>query len=1701
MIDLMKRKRVFVSALVISIFIGFIGLAYADTTNTKSEADVIESVPEKTDHAVRAQVSKNYGKLPLSFIRNDGQIDDKVKYYERGRGHSTYFTGEGVYLELTHSEPDNSTDNKAEEINQKPEARDSEVSNRQSKIENRKSSILRLVPLNANKNTEIVAEGMQKGKVNYFVGNDPEKWKTNVATYQSVVYKDVYKDIDMKFYGNNRQMEYDVIVKPGADPSLVRLSYEGIEGLSITEDGKMEINLKEGKVLQEKPYCYQEIDGKRVEIEGSFKLINSELKEQGTKIINRKSQISNQKFAYSFQVASYDKNHSLVIDPVLVYSTYLGGSGVDQGISIAVDVSGNAYITGYTTSTNFPTASPLQASFGGGTGDAFITKIDASGSSLIYSTYLGGSDYDQGYVIAVDATGNVYVSGLTTSSNFPTVSPIQSVYGGGNWDVFVAKIDASGSTLVYSTYLGGDRFDISGAIAVDSSGNAYITGGTGSNNFPTVSPLFGSRAGSRDVFITKIDASGNSLIYSTYLGGSRSDSGYGITVDASGNAYITGYTASTDFPTASPATFPVLQEIFGGGGTSFGQGDGFITKIDASGSSLVYSTYLGGSGDDLGNDIAVDTSGNAYITGHTASTNFPTASPATFPVLQESFGGAGSMGIGDTFITKINASGSSLVYSTYLGGSGDDDSSGIALDASGNVYIAGWTNSSDFQNVFPVQSGYGGAGTYGLGDAFITKIDASGSSLVYSTYLGGSGDDGGFGLAVDATGNIYVSGITDSTDFTTASPYQLNNGGGSFDAFVAKLSPDSDGDGLPDDDEFNIHLTDENDPDSDEDGVYDGFEVNNGTDPNDPASRPDMLLWSKLYGGTSKDFSTDIQLTTDGGYLVVGYTISFGAGDNDIWVLKLNADGTVAWQNTYGGSLKELSTNLLQTADGGSIVVGFTESFGAGGSDAWVLKLNADGTVDWNRTYGGSGNDRADFIQQTPDGGYIVSGITNSFGSGGRDAWVLKLNADGTVDWQKTYGVASSDWGSDIQLASDGGYVVVGLTQNDLWVFKLNSDGTVAWQKRYLDIAVSDGSVVPIIRRTNDGGYIVSVWTGAHATDIDTRLLKLNADGTIAWEKNYGAADHETVFDLQQSADGGYILTGVIFNPVSGDTDAWVFKLNEDSTIDWQKIYDMSGPSGGYSIQQTLDGGYAMAGVVDSSGGSFTDVDYWVSKSDSNGDIGSSCGIVGTSVITSAAASVTVVNTSVTVTDTAIISDATNTIIASPSSLTEDTQCTNDQNGNGIIDINDTASDSDSDGITDSDEIIIYGTDPGNDDTDGDGLSDGDEVNTNGTDPNDPDSDGEGIDDLLDSCPGFDDNLDADGDGAPDDCDICPGFDDSVDADNDGVPDGCDAFPGDPTESSDNDNDGIGDNSDDDFTPTGEDVVVEPVDTNPETTEPTPVTIVFENVTQSGTTTVTSVPIPFPWDPPRDSGFAVASIIGYELESTVEFTDNVEVCFSYGDVGRDGPDSDEENDEEELYKLFHFEDTNDDGVSDTWVNITTTNDYLVNDQICGLVTSFSPFAIFVQDIAAPKVTAELVPVPMTLKQKKGCFTVTISATDDHNDDPELAALLNGYPVTNGQIVELKHSKKFKVKIKGEGSSDDGSSGKGRRRKCNPDVKFKGPSFTLEVTATDYAGNTGAAEPVDFAFSSKHGDGSSDDNKGHGNDKDRHDEDNRGKKKR
>ena len=677
----------------------------------------------------RASIIKNYGKLPLVFEANQGQTNPQVQFLSRGPGYDLFLTANEALLNLRKTRQQEPGLHTPGALPQREE----------------RSTVLHMKLVGANHSAKVVGQDILPGTSNYFIGNDPKKWQTNVHQYAKVRYENVYPGVDLVYYGNQRELEYDFVVQPGADPGVIRLAFDGASKLGL-DQGDLVLKSSGSDVRLRRPHVHQEVSGRRVEIPASY--ITSDNNEVG------------------FQLASYDRRFPLVIDPVLIYSTYLGGSSDDVAHAIALDSDGNAYLTGATTSSDFPIVSPIQPTFhGGAQGDAFVTKINADGSALIYSTYLGGSLDDVGQGIALDADGNVYVTGWTASADFPTVNPIQPTLH--NWrNAFVAKISAAGNVLVYSTYLGGGE-DYGWGIAVDSAGRAHVGGDTRSRDFPVKNPIQGTLRSQVlfNSFVLDISADGGSLIYSTYLGGTGGEGGSRVALDSAGNTYIAGYTSSPDFPVVNP-----IQPVFGG------IRDAYLTKINAQGTALVYSTYIGGSDDDIGMSLVVDSAGNAYISGATKSANFPTAKP---------FQSANRGGY-DAFLTKINSQGNALVCSSNLGGSSDEYGPGIASDSSGGAYVGGNTTSADFPVADAIQPIYGGNGDY-----FVTKIDTDACTVVYSTYLGGSALEGSWaflGITADKTGNAYVAGFSQSSDFpTTLGAFQQSWSGGS-DVIVAKIA-------------------------------------------------------------------------------------------------------------------------------------------------------------------------------------------------------------------------------------------------------------------------------------------------------------------------------------------------------------------------------------------------------------------------------------------------------------------------------------------------------------------------------------------------------------------------------------------------------------------------------------------------------------------------------------------------------------------------------------------------------------------------------------------------------------------------------------------------------------------------------------------------------------------------------------------------
>ncbi len=717
-----------------------LGLAGAGGGHSRTAAGPSGANPPQS-----TRVLASMGTLPLAFETNQGQTDPQVKFMARGNGYTVFLTANDTVFALNSSTQSEATVSRHHGPAGITHPAPVHTKDRTAAIH------MRLV--GGNPASHITASNQLSSRSNYFMGNDRSQWHTNVPQYARVSYREAYPGVNLAFYGVQRQLEFDFIVAPGANPATIRFGVSGANRIATDNSGDLVLASSAGNVLLHKPVAYQQKDGTRQPVSARYVL-----------------QAHNQ---VSFELGNYDRSRELVIDPSVTYATYLGGTAEDDGNAIAVDANGNAWVTGQTKSTDFPTKNALHTATKGGF-DVFVTELSATGS-LLYSTYIGGSSDDSGNAIAVNGSG-VFVAGGTKSSDFPTQGAYQSTLKGAT-NAFVLELNSTGSTLMYSTYLGGTGTDVASGLALDKSGNAYVVGSTTSTPFPTLNPLPNETAGG---FVTELNSSGNALVYSTYLGASSFDFASAVAVDGSGNAYVTGATQSSSFPVTAGVVQPTCGTAPNCNGALY---DAFVTVIKPSGAGLLYSTFLGGESKDEGLGIAVDSAGDAYVTGVTSSTLFPRGVAQLYPALK---------GSSDAFVSELNPTGTQLLSSTYLGGSGSEFGLAIAVDSKQNAYVTGVSGSTDFPVLGPTQNK-----NNGQNDAFVTEFSTGGSSLLFSTYLGGSLNEntstssgGGSlaGIAVDSAGaNIYVTSSTSSTDFPTAAAEQTTshlNG----DAFVVKYS-------------------------------------------------------------------------------------------------------------------------------------------------------------------------------------------------------------------------------------------------------------------------------------------------------------------------------------------------------------------------------------------------------------------------------------------------------------------------------------------------------------------------------------------------------------------------------------------------------------------------------------------------------------------------------------------------------------------------------------------------------------------------------------------------------------------------------------------------------------------------------------------------------------------------------------------------
>jgi len=843
----------------------------------------------------------DYGRMPLHFIANQGQLDKAVDYYVPGSDKTVYFSRGGLTIVMEKRKA--ARDGKRTEDPIGTAGKRITTGGREPQLTDSAPErwAVKLDFVGSNPDCRPSGKDKTDAVISYFKGK-PEDWKTDLPTYSRVVYPDIWPGIDLVYHGTYDRLKYEFVVRPGADPSQVQLVYRGPSEVKIGADGRLEVATPAGGFADDIPTAYQDIEGRRAPVPAAYKLLPAGDAGRGNVPGHESGQEADRSFAYGFEVGAYDKSRTLVLDPaLLVYCGYVGGNGTESGTGIAVDGSGNAYITGSTisTETTFPVVAGPDLTYNAGY-DVFVAKVNAAGTGLVYCGYIGGDGADYGNGIAVDAAGCAYVTGTTDSSDttFPVSVGPDLIHGqhpgtGGYPDAFVAKVNAAGTGLVYCGYIGGRDEDRGYAIAVDGSGCAYVTGFTTnyeSLGFPVLVGPDLTHNGSVDAFVTKVNASGTGFVYSGYIGGDGSDYGHGIAVDGSGRAYVAGvvYSDHTTFPAA------VGPDL-----TFNGVADAFVARVSASGAGLDYCGFIGGSEQDIAYGIAVDGSGCAHVTGVTFSTE------STFPVTVGP--DMSSNGLSDAFVAKVTASGDHLEYAGFVGGSLADYGNGIAVDGKGNAYVTGETASSE--SSFPVVSGPDL--TYNANrDAFVAKVKPGGYGLEYCGYIGGTNYDWGAAVAVDGSGNAYVTGrasYSSAPGFPVTGGPDLTFNGGPDDAFVAKV--------YYFDENISKHAVGDFDGDGKDEAAMD-FGANG------------VWVWNAGVWGQI--------LPADPESLLAAQVDQIGGNGNDEIIADLGTNGVWVWNGGVWTVLSTMNAESLAASDmdwdGSDEIIG---DFGASGLWIW----------------------------------------------------------------------------------------------------------------------------------------------------------------------------------------------------------------------------------------------------------------------------------------------------------------------------------------------------------------------------------------------------------------------------------------------------------------------------------------------------------------------------------------------------------------------------------------------------------------------------------------------------------------------------------------------------------------------------------------------------------------------------------------------
>jgi len=1022
------------------------------------------------------KIDRDFGKMPLYFIPNQGQMDARVAYYLQGKDKTIYFTSEGLTYVLSErsagEEIAEKTASEKERLFINPAERELQSRRDQSRF------AVKLDFVGANADVRPSGEEKTGAVISYFKGK-PEEWKAGLPTYSRIVYKNLWPGIDVAYYGTVDKMKYEFVVHPGSDPSLIRLAYHGVSAVEVNGEGRLEVRTPAGGFADDRPVGYQGVNGDRVDVAISYLLEEQSAKDAGPS----GDEAVTKSYVYGFEVGAYDRTKPLVLDPaVLVYCGYIGGSDDDISYGIAVDSTGNAYVTGRTDSTIFPVIGGPDLTHNGYI-DAFVAKVNASGTALVYCGYIGGSGYDVGRGIAVDGSGNAYITGYTVSSEgtFPVIGGPDLTYNGLFFEeAFVAKVNASGTALVYCGYIGGSGTDEGHGIAVDGSGNAYVTGYTWSTEttFPVIGgPDLMYNGGDRDAFVAKVNASGTALVYCGYIGGSGNDEGRGIAVDGSGNAYVTGWTES------SQPTFPVI----GGPDLTYnGNDDAFVAKVNSVGTTLLYCGYIGGSSLDDGYGIAVDGTGNAYITGETYSTE------AGFPVIVGP--DLTHNGSNDAFVAKVNSVGTTLLYCGYIGGSYDDYGKGIAVDGTGNAYVTGYTWSTE--TTFPVKGGLDLTHNGGC-DAYVARVSSQGTGLLFCGYIGGSGNDynnnsllGSGGITVDGSGNVYITGLTSSTEatFPVIVGPDLTYNGGYEDAFVAKISFQKD----------------------DFVGTWDGQGVY--------YRNSDTGAWVKLASPATLITAGD--LGGDG----VDDLIGIWPGQGGVWV-KISTNG--AWT--------KLSTTATHIAAG---------------------DMNGDGRADFLGTWAGQGV----FFRNSANGIWVQMASSADMIAAG------DLDGDGKDD---LIGIWPAQGGVWVKYSKTGSWAKLCGTAKDIAAGDMNGDG------RDDLLATWDGDGVYCRNSMNGLWWKIAtpadqVTCGDLDADVQADLIGIwptqggvwvKYSETGSWAKLSSSA-RDIAAGKMRAGTGGSTASQALFGPMGG------YAQGPESLIQYQDT-SSEGPGGLHFVYQT----------------------------------------------------------------------------------------------------------------------------------------------------------------------------------------------------------------------------------------------------------------------------------------------------------------------------------------------------------------------------------------------------------------------------------------------------------------------------------------------------------------------------------------------------